>query len=214
MKFDNEYDEYVHRMAGPWDGDVQAPSGAFALLELDAEVDGKEIISHYDSTLLTIREDSDGNVKVTAHSDLDARDETLKILWNAYVLWDAEVTEDQIVAAITGYRQCLLWSSVDENGEPLDSLGLSLSPEAQRTTRDEVIEFITSEIENLRPYMETTGADWGQVGHDFWLTRNRHGAGFWDRGAAGPAVDAIVKSCHAWGECTVEVGDSGDVEVR
>lgn len=38
-----------------------------------------------------------------------------------------------------------------------------------------------------------------QVGHDFWLTRNHHGAGFWDRGL-GELGDRLTKAAHAYGE--------------
>ncbi len=35
-----------------------------------------------------------------------------------------------------------------------------------------------------------------QAGHDFWLTRNRHGVGFWDRGysEAGEVLTSIARS--------------------
>lgn len=29
--------------------------------------------------------------------------------------------------------------------------------------------------------LDTVEIDWAQAGHDLWLTRNGHGAGFWDR---------------------------------
>lgn len=34
-----------------------------------------------------------------------------------------------------------------------------------------------------------------QIGHDFWLTRNGHGAGFWDRGQ-GALGDKLTKICN------------------
>lgn len=37
--------------------------------------------------------------------------------------------------------------------------------------------------------------DWKQLGHDFWLTRNRHGVGFWDRGN-GAFGDQLTKICN------------------
>jgi hypothetical protein len=46
-------------------------------------------------------------------------------------------------------------------------------------------------------------------GHDFWLTRNRHGAGFWDgdweRGAE------LTKAAHTFGGIDLFVGDDGRV---
>lgn len=42
--------------------------------------------------------------------------------------------------------------------------------------------------------------DWpdSQIGHDFWLTRNGHGAGFWDRTEYpnGDAITAIVDKSY------------------
>lgn len=50
--------------------------------------------------------------------------------------------------------------------------------------------------------------DDGQSGHDFWLTRNRHGAGFWDRGL-GDVGDKLTDLAHAAGERDLYVGDDG-----
>lgn len=44
--------------------------------------------------------------------------------------------------------------------------------------------------------LENSGVhNWGQLGHDFWLTRNHHGTGFWDRGN-GANGDALSEICH------------------
>lgn len=39
-----------------------------------------------------------------------------------------------------------------------------------------------------------------RAGHDFWLTRNRHGAGFWDGDWPEPAATVLTKAAHAFGE--------------
>lgn len=43
-----------------------------------------------------------------------------------------------------------------------------------------------------------------QNGHDFWLTRNRHGAGFWDRGYPANLAERLTNASHAYGEAYVE----------
>lgn len=48
-----------------------------------------------------------------------------------------------------------------------------------------------------------------QAGHDFWLTRNHHGAGFWDGDWLEPAATALTNAAHAFGECNLYVGDDG-----
>lgn len=45
-----------------------------------------------------------------------------------------------------------------------------------------------------------------QAGHDFWLTRNGHGAGFWDRDL-GSVGDALTAAAHVWGPIDLYVGD-------
>lgn len=45
-----------------------------------------------------------------------------------------------------------------------------------------------------------------QAGHDYWLTRNGHGAGFWDRGL-GTLGDELTDAAHANGEFNLYVGD-------
>ena len=54
------------------------------------------------------------------------------------------------------------------------------------------------------------GMDAEQIGHDFWLTRNGHGAGFWDRGL-GERGDWLTAQCKPYGEADVYVGDDGSV---
>lgn len=54
-----------------------------------------------------------------------------------------------------------------------------------------------------------------RCGHDFWLTRNGHGAGFWDRGL-GDAGEALTKACgHGtdFPEINLYVSDDGAIEV-
>lgn len=54
-----------------------------------------------------------------------------------------------------------------------------------------------------------------QAGHDFWLTRNRHGVGFWGRdddtygdAATRDTLDEIAKS---FAECNLYLGDDGKI---
>lgn len=43
------------------------------------------------------------------------------------------------------------------------------------------------------------GMDAEQAGHDLWLTRNHHGAGFWDRGL-GVKGEKLTALAHKFGE--------------
>ena len=57
------------------------------------------------------------------------------------------------------------------------------------------------------------GIDAAQAGHDFWLTRNGHGAGFWDRGL-GERGDRLTNAAHVYGACDLYLGDDGFVYVQ
>lgn len=52
----------------------------------------------------------------------------------------------------------------------------------------------------------------GTVGHNFVLTRNHEGAGFWDLGL-GSAGEELTGHAHPYGECGLYVGDDGGLYV-
>ncbi len=56
-----------------------------------------------------------------------------------------------------------------------------------------------------------------QLGHDFWLTRNGHGAGFWDRyydnGEAEEMGNVLTRLSKPYGESSLYIGDDGALYV-
>lgn len=103
------------------------------------------------------------------------------------------------------YLECALWSSCDDDGEPLDrEYSISdIDPEALAGMIEDCIDFQASYLDQCR----AAGLSDSQSGHDFWLTRNRHGAGFWDRGI-GEAGARLTEAAHAYGSCDLYT-DSG-----
>jgi hypothetical protein len=104
------------------------------------------------------------------------------------------------------YVECALWSSTDEDGEPLDS-AYSVDDIAPDT--------LQAMIEDCQAFQADQSADLAemsaeQAGHDFWLTRNRHGAGFWDRGL-GDVGQRLTDAAHVWGSVDLYVGDDGRI---
>jgi hypothetical protein len=114
------------------------------------------------------------------------------------------------------YIAAALWSSTDESseagGEPLDKnyTADDLAPEAREQMLADVVAFLqgcwgdTWEEFSI----DLTGIEPEQIGHDFWLTRNHHGAGFWDRGL-GEAGDKLTTFAHTFGDCHLYVEDDG-----
>ena len=64
------------------------------------------------------------------------------------------------------YIEAALWSSIDNNDQPLDSGDYELSAECLATMQDDCARF---QAENA----ELISDDPARAGHDFWLTRNR-----------------------------------------
>ena len=103
------------------------------------------------------------------------------------------------------YLETALWSTNDDAGEPLDSnYDLEdLSPEAVDKANEDWSNFIKkagSLLDNL---------SLSDVAHDFWLTRNRHGAGFWDGDYSEETGKKLTEIAHSFGEIDLYVGDDG-----
>lgn len=113
------------------------------------------------------------------------------------------------------YVECAVWagsdwsSDSDGNPTPLEATGYSADDVAEETAvamRADVEAFAAANAGDL------AGMDSGQAGHDFFLTRNHHGAGFWDRGL-GEIGDRLTAAAHAYGESDLFVGDDGQLYV-
>lgn len=117
------------------------------------------------------------------------------------------MTEMDIDAIKSAYVECATWADwpTDDAGNEAEG---RLTAAAIAQLHADVDDFVADEetaelIADLDP---------GQVGHDFWLTRNRHGAGFWDRGL-GEKGERLTVIAHAYGARYLYVTDGGDVEV-
>lgn len=104
------------------------------------------------------------------------------------------------------YIECALWSSTDNNDEPLDSGDYELSGDA----RKQMVADCKSFYESHADLLETVDDE--QAGHDFWLTRNGHGAGFWDRGL-GELGRKLTDACKPYSSCDLYVGDDSEIHI-
>lgn len=126
-------------------------------------------------------------------------------------------SQTTIEAVVIGYMQCALWSSTGDDGESLDGLyeTWEISDEGQAS--------MIEDCEGMLDQLEELGVDWTahwkaeQFGHDFWLTRNGHGAGFWDRYYDGGEREVLgrrlTEMSKAYGTSDLYVGDDGKVHV-
>lgn len=113
----------------------------------------------------------------------------------------------------------LLWSETTPDGNPLDHLPLSPSPLLIQRVRSDWQRFRDKAedlgfdaeahcVQMLHPDCE--GDAWNAAAHDFILTRNHHGTGFWDYGRwAEPWGDQLTTLCRSFGCLEVYVADDG-----
>ena len=104
------------------------------------------------------------------------------------------------------YIECALWSSTDNSdesgGEPLDQ---NYGPEnILKATRKEMEADCEAFYEAHAATWQAVGHTDDQAGHDFWLNRNGHGAGFWDRGL-GAVGEELSKACRVYGGVDLHV---------
>ena len=126
---------------------------------------------------------------------------------------------------LQAYVQTALWSSTDSYDLPMDrDYDISdLSPDTlatmqadldkffdllestpyddDQTLLDVALEYADSSVRDNDPY--------GTIAHDFWLTRNGHGAGFWDGDYGDDVGNKLTAIAETFGECALYVGDDG-----
>lgn len=105
------------------------------------------------------------------------------------------------------YLEAALWSTNDEStpegGEPLDANYTidDFAPDALEKIKVDCTKFQAENWDDIC-------SELGRAGHDFWLTRCRHGSGFFD-GDWGDLGDKLTEACKAYKEINLYVGDDG-----
>lgn len=111
---------------------------------------------------------------------------------------------------LASYIETALWSSTDHMGTPFDSSRYSDVELAEETIKEmsadcKQFEEQVNALPNAADYLGSRR----QVAHDFWLTRNGHGAGFWDGDYPEPLATQLTDLAHSFGESNLYVGDDG-----
>jgi len=124
------------------------------------------------------------------------------------------------------YLRCALWASTDNDyhgeGDPRnlpDGKSNGGSPLDDNYDLEDIapacLAQAKADCEGFRDYCRKTGVDIDsvdgeQAGHDFFLTRNGHGTGFWDRGL-GKLGDDLSKASKTFGSVDFYIGADGKV---
>jgi hypothetical protein len=118
-----------------------------------------------------------------------------------------------------GYIECALWSSVDGDGDPMEDNydRNAIDPDTFKKMYEECENFYKENLEVLMSFCNELNKNietaWEYAGHDFWLTRNGHGAGYFDRGVSDEVSEVLTKASKAAGTSDLYIGDDGYVYV-
>jgi len=107
---------------------------------------------------------------------------------------------------LTAFLVCALWSSSGDDTVLDEKTIFDFDPDTQKELEKDLNDFLSKN----KDLIQKSNLCSDQIGHDFWLTRNGHGAGFWDRGL-GEIGKELTKACGEYGEVCLYVGDDGKV---
>jgi hypothetical protein len=120
---------------------------------------------------------------------------------------------------VRSYIESALWSSTDGDGTPLDDskyADTELAPETLKRFEEDCENFRSQYaklISGLDDSVLRSFPPDSHIPHDFWLTRNHHGAGFWDGDYPEPLATQLTDLAHSFGECDLYVGDDNKFHV-
>lgn len=105
-----------------------------------------------------------------------------------------------------------LWSSNDESrddgGDPLDqNYTISdFNKESLQALAEDCARFQEENADDLAPFSDEDN------GHNYWLNRNGHGAGFWDGDYPEPQATRLSDASERAGNVDLFVGDDGEID--
>ena len=119
---------------------------------------------------------------------------------------------------LRSYITAALWSSTGDDGESLDRFDITrITRETRAAMAADCARFYAEHRHSIHcngapQANDVSGLSWrareaSMAGHDFWLTRCGHGAGFWDGDWPEPAATTLTKASEAFGNVDLYVAN-------
>ena len=120
----------------------------------------------------------------------------------------------RLITFLNSYLETALWSTTDpytEESLDFDCTIEDLDTDTISKAKIDCEDFLTGTMSaDLQLFLDNlTSQEVKRAGHDFWLTRNRHGAGFWDGDWPEPHATMLTERAHSYGSVDLYVGDDG-----
>jgi len=115
--------------------------------------------------------------------------------------------QHDVDAFTLAYIEAMFFTEAGPDSEEMsEKTWLDLAPEA--------LEQIVNDCAKFQASNRLDGYPPKQAGHDFWLTRNGHGAGFWENDFGTPEqCEFLTASAKSFGECNLYVSDDGKLRL-
>lgn len=119
----------------------------------------------------------------------------------------SEVRQKYLEDMVRGYIVCALWSSVDYDDVSLDRdyTPEDLSRDARNVSISDCKAFMNAHWDIVQKYSAE------HVGHDFWLSRNGHGSGFFD--GDGDDYRSLQPMAKTYGSVYLYVTDDNKINI-
>lgn len=112
----------------------------------------------------------------------------------------------KISEPLLSYLDCAMWSSIDINEENtqgnFDGFTVYDFPDSERNKAKFDLDSFIADAKKIGIDCYQLGIN--QVAHDFWLTRNHHGAGFWDGDYPDDIGEKLTDIAHSYSEKHLE----------
>lgn len=125
-----------------------------------------------------------------------------------------QITEQQREAFFQAFVAAMVWLGTDDNETPMDENHSTedIHPGVLAELKNDCNAFIDQNTDLLIKAVMKDGYTFSNAGHDYLLSRNGHGAGFFDRDLD-EVGDKLQEASQAEGTVDAYVGDDGQIYV-
>jgi hypothetical protein len=109
---------------------------------------------------------------------------------------------EDVMVVLGAYLEAMRWTEEETFVRP-GRKGRGLTAAAMTESLHDCRQFLHEKVDVLWRCCLSNGWSWHETleraGHDLWLTRNRHGAGFWDGDWPTEYADELTAAAHDFG---------------
>ncbi len=119
---------------------------------------------------------------------------------------------NQIPTILKHYIICALWSSLSNDDSKSEHLDGDFDEDCiDDNTKIQMYVDVRDFVTKNKELLEASGLSPEQIGHDFWLSRNGHGAGFFDRNLPIEIEEKLMGESKSFKGFDLYIGDDNKI---